>query len=84
MFLTPSPLRTDLAQCYTPNFQCLSTTRKRNTVLSLTETDHNFFVVVMSTIFVLRSHGHRLILVHIANSMETLDYSTSSGRDVLR
>ena len=41
MFLTRlSPLRTDLVECYTPYFQCQSTTIKLNTLLWLTETEH--------------------------------------------
>ena len=42
MFLGLSPLQTDLVECYTPNFQCQSTRRKRNTLLQLTETQIHF------------------------------------------
>jgi len=35
-----SPLRTCLDKCYTQHFQCKSTTRKRKTLLRLTETEH--------------------------------------------
>ena len=52
MFLTRlSPLRTDLVECYTPYFQCQSTTTKLNTLLWLTETEHISFAAVMSTIY---------------------------------
>ena len=34
------PLRTGLDKCYTPHFQCKSTTRKHKTLLRLTETEH--------------------------------------------
>jgi len=49
-----SPLRTGLDKCYTQHFQCKSTTRKRKTLLRLTETEHISSASVMSTLLELQ------------------------------
>ena len=43
------PSRTGLFECSTPYFQCQFTTRKRNTLLWLTETQQSPFATVTST-----------------------------------
>ena len=50
-----SPSRTGLDKCYTAHFQCKSTTRKRQTLLRLTETQQISFVPLVSTILELLS-----------------------------
>ena len=47
-------LGTGLDKCYTPHFQCQSLTRKRKTLLRLTETEHISFAPVMPTILELK------------------------------
>jgi len=50
-----SPLRTGLDKCYPPHFQCKSTTRKRKTLLRLTETEHISFPSVVPIVLELQS-----------------------------
>jgi len=84
---TLRPLRTDVVNCYTPYFQSQPTTRKRKTLLWLTEIEHISFAPVMSTTLELthrdNSCRHKearqtnrptLTLFHFAN---TTDYSVT-------